>query len=226
MPRSLSNLSITFTFLRAGATTPETRTLKLNYANGSPVTFDARLKHNITATMQADWTFRYITLEGEALDWTAETVDAGDTDECVEATQFVIVGANNVYDRHDDAEAYRPLRQTWIFEPDTENGGYKEVELSFLVLSPVEGTWEIVPSGDYVNEYEITGALTGTVAARDAGTTKVSLTIVPKSSVAADHPLYFKTFVTKGGVTYSMDSETQLFDTRGFHKFQINEPSL
>ena len=57
-------------------------------------------------------------------------------------------------------------------------------------------------------------------------------TIVPKNTSAANPEqarLWFKTYVydgaDKSGNQYSLDSETQLYDTRGYHYFQTYNPT-
>ena len=66
------------------------------------------------------------------------------------------------------------------------------------------------------------GKLTGTIS----GLTNVSFTVTPKSSaVGTDKKVWFKTTVTASdGAVYNIDSETQLYDMRGYHYFVTSCP--
>ena len=57
------------------------------------------------------------------------------------------------------------------------------------------------------------------------GSTVVTLEIRYTGTDSNRHQLYLNTFATKNGNTFSLDSETQLFDIRGYHYFVVNDPN-
>ena len=175
--------------------------------------------------------FESITLNGEALEWTATPVNVA-TDNTPQATQFAVTGdgIENVYEKH-NAPENKSYRQTWILWGNTAT-------VSFKVFSPVEGTYEIKPfvkksNGTIVegsDGFKVTftiGGLTGNIGDADHHeATKVEFTV--KANGAADgDQLFFKTFAKEkgeNGTVHSLDSETQLYDMRGYHYFMDNDP--
>lgn len=228
LPQKLSGLSIEFTIKARDWSATETRTLKLNYKNGESVEFDPLIKHRIEGTIQAGGIFKSITLNGEVLDWIEETVETN-SDNSPQSTQFSISGEGvyNLYDKYGDA--YKTQRQTWVL-------GDNIATVSFKVFSPLDGTYEIVPyiligdteSAEISSYFTVTGNLTGTIGVlnpEDHQThtaTRVSFTV---QALQAGAQLFFKTYVTDtDGNTSSLDSETQLFDSRGYHYFRYDDP--
>ena len=48
---------------------------------------------------------------------------------------------------------------------------------------------------------------------------------IPSGTAADDDQLFFKTYVIDtNGMRQSLDSETQLYDMRGYHYFMVNDP--
>ena len=82
-------------------------------------------------------------------------------------------------------------------------------------------------SGSYTKYTTTTGEVVSLSGTSISGTineghpTKISLQITPGASAASGNQLYFKTYVTKDGKKISLDSETQLYDMRGYHYFVI-----
>ena len=219
LPVKQSGLSVRFTYSRADAPdVTETRMLRLNYANGNPVEFAARKKHVISGSLQGNWYFTYIDLTGQPIDWTELEIPAYNSDDEPQAGQFTVTGEDifNVYQLHETA-AGKKLRQTWVLGANTAT-------VTFKVFSPAGGTWEVVPQGA-TDKFTVTGDLTGTISERGGDeVTKVTFTVTPNGAAAGDE-IWFQTFVTNSeGVKYNIDSETQLYDMRGYHRFRIDDP--
>ena len=227
LPQVLKDLTIEFN-VTMGSTTG-VRKLDLK-KNGSFINFAACSKHRIygLAMPGNEWNFKYITLENQVIDWTDADVVYLDTDDLPEASQFVVNGANNgrYYTSGDqtspvsgrDATAYR---QYWLMKSGVPT------TVTFKIMAPAGGKYEIVPQGD-TTEFTVTGDLTGDIAAKPESattpstTTVVNLTIT-STTTTADAKLYFKTYVKdQNGNKYNIDSETQLFDLRGYHYFVMN----
>lgn len=235
LPQDLKGLSIVFTVKAPDWDAAETRTLKLNYKDGSPVEFGACLKHKISGTMQGSGTFRYITLTGEVLKWEAVPVKT-DSDNSPQTTQFSVSGEGvyNLYDKY--GEDYKSQRQTWVLGANT-------AKVSFKLFSPLEGTYEVIPyvllpdgteSTDISAYFTVTPAegssLSGTIGVETPDhhshtATRVTFTI---QALQAGAQLFFKTYATdkEGTATFSLDSETQLYDLRGYHYFRYDDPTL
>lgn len=221
LPQDLTKLSIRFTILSDDPTQTQTHTLKLAKKNGDELnylTFEGCKKHKITGLqMEGSWNFKTITLIGEAIEWTEEEFEV-ESDNMPQASQFEVTGDNvfTVYELH-PTDANRQYRQTWVL-------GNNTATVSFKIFSPVGGTYEIVPQGN-TDSFTVSGSLTGDINDRtDATVTKVTFTVTPAGAAAGDE-IWFKVFVKDSlGVQYSLDSETQLFDSRGYHKFRIDDP--
>lgn len=230
LPQDLKGLKLSFTIRKAGATGTETRSLTLNDKDGVPVTFAACHKHRITGQMQGAYNFKYITLNGEAVEWSAVDVD-DISDALPQSGQFnVSSNVRNVYQIHPDVTGSKALRQTWVL-------GTQTATVSFKVFSPAGGTWEVVPQGatdKFTVTYggsAVTGAFYGHISSRaeesTSGATVVTFTVTASGAAAGDR-IWFKTYVYTGadrtGTKFSLDSETQLYDMRGFHYFRIDDP--
>ena len=227
LPIDISNLEFSLTVKADDWDAAETRVLKLYYKNGEPVTFAGGLKHKISATIQGAHNFKSITLNGEAVDWTEETVTTN-SNETPQSTQFAVTGAGikNVYELH-KTEANKVYRQTWVLGENTAN-------VSFKIFSPVGGEYKVKPyvkkaDGTIVegsDGFTITGDLTGDIgiAGQEHVATKVKFTVAVNGAANGDQ-LFFMTMVKDtDDVLYNLDSETQLFDTRGYHYFMVNDP--
>ena len=208
LPIDLTGLKISFTVKNANGY-QFTRSLKLDEKNSSnvyvPVEFAARKKHRITADMKAVWCFKYIKINGQAVDWEVENVTET-SDSNPQASQFEVSG---------EGVTQGSARQTWVL------GGHTAT-VSFKIFSPEGGTWQVVPQGD-VDKFTVTGTLSGSIRSREneltEPVTRVTFTVAPNGAAAGDR-IWFKTYVTdKNGVQFSLDSETQLYDIRGFHYF-------
>ena len=88
--------------------------------------------------------------------------------------------------------------------------------VSFKIVTPRTGTYKIEPVGD-VTSFTV-GPLQGDIPADG----KISFTVTPNTSDSKT--IHFKTSITSEGVTYNIDSETQLFDIRGYHYFVTVDP--
>lgn len=226
LPQDMKNLTAIFTIKDINGV-ESTKKLSLK-TGGNFLTFAGCKKHKIgVLAIPTGWKFSVITLNLEAIDW--NEIEKS-TDDYAQATQFEVTGAES---REDDN--YPELKQSWYV---TKNQPFT---VTYKVFLPEGGSWSIIPAGDTdAFSIECTSP-TGTEAAPDgsfsgsiasgANGTRVTLKITPTGD--AGKTLYFKTYVTKGGVTYSIDSETQLFDvavdsshpdiTRGYHKFTIKQ---
>lgn len=198
------------------------------------ITFGKCKKHNLRGiAVKGGWNFTYLTLDIQPLDWvTAESeISSGDG---VQATQFNINGADNLRELKDAAvdddttmseeekkaakEANKAYRQWWVFDAG------ETVTVTYKIMMPLVGTWKVEPFGDTdsftVKSSLESGALTGALAGATASATYITLTIT--SNATGKKSLYLKTTVTSGDETYSLDSETQLYDMRGYHYFIVN----
>ena len=227
LPQAYNDLTLEFNVTVDGV--DQINKLALTKADGSAYPFAACSKHRIYGLAMPGnvWNFKYITIENEVIDWTDVPVSDLDTDVLPEATQFVVNGANNgrYYTSGDqtspvenrDAEAYR---QYWLMKSGTPT------TVTFKIMAPEGGTYEIVPQGN-VDQFTIRGSLSGDINSKPANSSTPSKTTVvtlkiTSTTTTEDAVLYFKTYVSKNGIKYSIDSETQLYDVRGYHYFVMN----
>ena len=166
-------------------------------------------------------------MNGEAVDWTEETITTN-SNETPQSTQFAVTGAGikNVYELH-KTEANKVYRQTWVLGENTAN-------VSFKIFSPVGGEYKIKPyvkkaDGTIVEGEEgftITGDLTGDIgiAGQEHVATKVKFTVAANGAANGDQLFFVTTVKDTDDVLYNLDSETQLFDSRGYHYFMVNDP--
>ena len=252
LPQNLKDLTISFTVRASDWTKDETRKLVLNDKNGNAVIFAACKKHIITGTMQGSYNFKYITLVGEALDWDSVEVGDNDSDELPQSSQFAVSDGKNGRDITGVKADRQTWVFQDIYPVDEPDGKFDPMTVSYKVFTPAGGTWELIPQGDVdkftimlntgVNDDEliweevgasgISGAIRSKEDESTFGTTKVLFTIVPKNRTvegAEAARIWFKTYVYDGpnktGTKYSLDSETQLYDTRGYHYFQTYNPT-
>ena len=90
----------------------------------------------------------------------------------------------------------------------------------------ITGSYEkITNSGETVTRQKVEFAAGSTISGKvnDGHPTKISLHITPKDGAESEDQINLRTYVTNadGSVKYSLDSETQLYDLRGYHYFVI-----
>ena len=233
VPEKIEGLTLEFHMGEDGSEI-QTATLKQR-VNGEKqdITFTGGKKHCLRGiAVKGVWEFTYLTLDIKPLGWEPVQSDISSGDG-VQATQFNIVGADNLRELKDDQvnadtamtetekaeakEANKAYRQWWVFDAG------ETVTVTYKIMMPLVGTWTVEPCGD-TGSFTVTsstGALTGDLAGEEASATYINLTIT--SNATGQKSLYLKTSVTtSNGETYSLDSETQLYDMRGYHYFIVN----
>ena len=229
LPETINGLTLEFHLGKDGS---EIQKATLKY-QGNPIEFAGCKKHCLRGiAVKGGWNFTYLTLDILPLEWTPveSEISSGDG---VQATQFHINGADNLRELKDAAvdadtgmtesqkaeakEANKAYRQWWVFPAGNT------VTVTYKIMMPLKGTWTVEPYGD-TDSFTVTsstGALTGNLAGANASATYITLTIT--SSATEQKSIYLKTSVTNtDGETYSLDSETQLYDMRGYHYFIVN----
>ena len=228
LPRDITNLTLEF---HMGENGEDVRKGVLKQ-NNAALTFGECEKHRIKGILvEKTFDFKYLTLDISPLDWVPveSEISSGDG---VQATQFNIKGADNLRELKDAAvdadtslsptqkeeakEANKADRQWWVFPKGNT------VTVTYKIMMPLEGTWAVETFGD-TDSFTVTsstGALSGNLAGASASATYITLTIT--SNANDQKSLYMKTTVTSGGETYNLDSETQLYDMRGYHYFIVN----
>ena len=197
----------------------------LNKTDKTPITFAGCKKHCLRGiAVPGGW--KFLILDINVMDW-IEVETTQSNKHAVQATQFAVVGADNLRELKDavnKVDANKDYRQCWGFAPG------ETVTVKYKIMMPESGTWEIEKFGD-------TGDFTVTVtssASEDAvtptgnkysddlvaGSTFITMTIT--SNASAVKTLYFKTTASDGTSNFSLDSETQLYDMRGYHYFIVN----
>lgn len=199
------------------------------------ITFGKCKKHNLRGiAVKGGWNFTYLTLDIQPLDWdpVESEISSGDG---VQATQFNVIGASNLRELKDEAvdddtsmtaeekeaakAANKAYRQYWVFPAGTE------VTVTYKIMMPLEGTWAVELCGDDAASFTVSPT-SGDLAGSDASATYITLKI--NSNASGEKTLYLKTTVTTDdgetddGETYNLDSETQLYDMRGYHYFVVN----
>lgn len=242
-PRNLTSITVEFTVDVNGEEI--TRSLFVSYSDtnklrkkaGDPVEFAACMKHYfkgffVRGSDEAERLIFYL----EPM-W--EKKDLGSTSNAnnVQCTQFVVGPAGVVRNAWDDrlkapteaaakekgltGDEYDKFvdpiknasRQTWEFLTDGS------ATIDYSIMLPKAGTWRVEVCGD-TNAFTVTPT-SGTLSAVATGSTKINLTITPKKTSAGT--IWLKTFAKmEDGTEYSLDSETQLYDLRGYHKFVYN----
>ena len=227
LPQDLTNLKVTF------YTSDGNKTLKLLDRDKTTwLTFAGTKKHRLNGIiLPSGWNFKYITMDLQVLEWEVETID-GVSEEFPQTTQFSVLGAKN---GNSDLHLGESARQQWYFQSG------QTVTLTFKVMLPAGGTWELVPmGGTEANPVEADASLftirnvsSGTATTNlygpinTSGSTDVKLEITYNGS--GEHSFYFLSYAYSGpnktGEKYSIDSETQLYDRgRGYHTFIVNSP--
>ncbi len=213
-----------------------------------PIRFAACKKHRIYGlALPGGWSVSVmLQMDDDNIEWIDGIYAGMMSEDYPQASQFTVTNAINKRDGGTDSNdtsvegtGNKADRQTWWFKSDKT-----PIEIDFNVTSPVGGTWLVEPQGN-TGSFDVTGSytkyttdsetgtvnretvtfeagqtITGTV--NDGHPTKILLKITPKSSAASNDKIYFKTSVTNSsGSSYSLDSETQLYDMRGYHYFVI-----
>lgn len=179
------------------------------------------------------WTFKTITLKGEPLEWEVTGISTS-SDKSPQASQFAVTGENvkNVYDLHNNEDG-KKLRQYWVLSSTDVTA-----TVTFDIMSPYGGKYQITPAGstsdfevaffEQVGDNIIPTEGSGNIGRTEGSKkfpTKVIFTVTPKSTATAASKLWFNVIVKdSGGEVYNIDSETQLFDMRGYHYFVTKDP--
>ena len=225
LPEDIEGLTLEF---HLGADGDEIQTAKLKEKDGEgskDITFGGGKKHCLRGiAVRGGWDFKYLTLALDVMDWTKVIVEQKN-DVGVQATQF----AMSFDDEEEHCLRYvkgndKDYRQCWVFNSDNT------VTVTYKIMTPASGTWRIEKCGDTgsftvavtssaggvtQSGNLITGALAGD------GPTYLTMTITSDEATALK-TLYFKTSVSDGSTFFSLDSETQLYDMRGYHYFIVN----
>ena len=232
LPEDIKGLILEFHLGADGSEIQTARLRKLIDNVPTDITFDKCKKHCLRGiAVKGGWTFKYLTLDIDVMEWEDLESDISSGDG-VQATQFNIKGADNLRELKDAAvdadtsmsdtekaaakEANKAYRQYWVFPAG------QEVTVTYKIMMPLVGTWKVEPLGD-TDAFTVTsstGALTGNLAGATASATYITLTITGTGT--AQKSLYLKTTVTSNGETNNLDSETQLYDMRGYHYFVVN----
>ena len=230
VPETIEGLTLEFHLGEDGSEI-QTATLKKNVdGEKQDISFAGCKKHYLRGiAVKGGWNFKYLTLDIDVLDWVdvSSAISSGDG---VQATQFNIQGADNLRDLKDAAvdadsslsptqkeeakEANKAYRQYWVFDAG------EEVTVTYKIMMPLVGSWAVEALGD-TDSFTVTPT-SGTLAGNSASATYITLKI--NSNASGEKKLYLKTTVTdtSNGETYNLDSETQLYDMRGYHYFVVN----
>ena len=236
LPQDLTNLRITFWTNEGTKSTKLMKkgTVNQNTGAGEYMTFAGTKYHKIKGlVLPAGMYFSYITLDLQVLEWEAKNI-SGTSEEFPQTTQFEVVGAKN---GRDDLHLGEEARQSWYFQPG------QTVTVTFKMMLPAGGTWELVPMGGTeanpveadANLFTIRNVSSGTASSNlygpinNSGSTDVKIEITYNGSDTAQHSFYFLSYAYSGanrtGEKYNIDSETQLYDRgRGYHTFIVNSP--
>ena len=145
LPCALSNLSISVTFTPEGGS-QMTKTLKLEYADHSPLTFKAGHKARITGlALEAgvQWNFK-IQLDDETLPWELIT-ESTTFSQNIQSTRFDISNAKEAADENN----YYPsgTRDYQVRTLDMDNGKTFFV-VTFRPMAPMGGYWRLFPESN------------------------------------------------------------------------------
>ena len=234
LPEDIEGLVLEFTMGDGNVTKA---TLKKKNSD-EPLVFDGCDKHCLRGiALPGGWKFLYLDID--VMEWTEVPIIQSNGEGGVQATQFAVDGADNLRELKDatipstglsDDEikdlknANKDYRQCWVFSPG------QTVTVTYKIMMPTttSGTWGIEKFGD-------TGDFTVSVTS-SAGETSIYgnkyygalstgatyLTVTITSTASSLKTLYLKTNASDGSTTFSLDSETQLYDMRGYHYFIVN----
>lgn len=242
----VTNPKITFTGKIVATGTEINRSLVLKKAT-EDLTFAGCHKHRINGLLlpgeEPSSISVTVEMDKTKMDWYDGIYSEMVSEDYPQASQFTVTNAINKRDGGKDSDNTdvpgtndKADRQTWYFKKDNS-----AINVDFNVTSPTNGTWTIEAMGDtgvftisgsYTKYTTTDGTTTGEVVSLSgtsiSGTineghpTKISLKVTPGASAASGNQLYFKTYVTNtDGKKISLDSETQLYDMRGYHYFVI-----
>ena len=228
VPEDIQGLNLEFHMGDGSITKATLKTKATDTAAAGPITFAGCKKHCLRGiAVPGGWKFLWLDIE--VMDWVEVSTIQDNDKNCVQASQFGVsfagdpegteVQHNLRYVKGNDKD----YRQCWVF------GTNNTVTVQFKIMMPSTGTFSIEKCGD-TGDFTVTAATTpastvttsgntisGTLA---EGATYITLTI---NSTATDvKTLYFKTTVSDGTSTFNLDSETQLYDMRGYHYFIVN----
>ena len=210
-PNGSEGLKVSFVLGQENSNVEIVRTATLK-KSGSVMSFAGCHKHVIKGIIvPTDAYFDKITLRLQVQGWDEYTLAEAEASDNVQAGQFTVSG-DGVRNGTGDYSQY------WYFAPETD------VYVAFKVMLPVGGTWSVVPV-DEDGVFSVTNVSGETLSGEigDDGSTVVKLKISYRGEDSDRHVLYLKTFATtEDGNTYSLDSETQLYDIRGYHYFVVN----
>lgn len=229
LPEDIEGLDLKFTM--ADGEVQKAKLKKLVGTEPQDITFGKCKKHNLRGiAVKGGWNFKYLTLDIDVLKWVdiESEISSGDG---VQATQFAVAGASNLRELKDAAvdasttmtddektaayNANKAYRQYWVFPAG------QEVTVTYKIMMPLVGTWAVELCGDDAASFTVEPT-SGDLAGAEASATYITLKINTPSDLTGEKTLYLKTTVTSGGETYNLDSETQLYDMRGYHYFVVN----
>ena len=217
LPRDITNLTLE---LHMGENGEDVRKGVLKQS-GNALTFGECEKHRIKGILvEGNYEFSVLNFDFTTL-W--EDVSSKDYPQ---STQFQVSGdVDNIYN---DLGGDKSLRQCWVF-----NSADGVATVTFKVMLPAGGSYRIVPDGD-TSAFLVNNASPSEISGNigNDGTTRVTFTVKPAEGKYGDgnpYLMHFKTYVTNAaGEEFSLDSETQLYDMRGYHYFILNttEPEI
>ena len=201
-----------------------TRAKLQNKADHTPIEFAACKKHCLRGiAVPGGW--KFLTLDINVMDW--EEIPMSQTNEgSLQSTQFAVDGADNLRDLKDvvnKIDANKDYRQCWSVTPGTP------VTVDYKIMMPDTGTWSLEMFGE--TDYFTVSVTCGGTAVTPSGTKfsgnltedgSTYITITISTTTTAVKTIYFKTGVSDGTTNFSLDSETQLYDMRGYHYFIAN----
>ena len=236
LPKTIEGLVLEF-HMSDGTVTKAT----LKYNDG-PISFDGVKKHCLRGiAVPGGWKFLWLDID--VMEWKEVSSTQSNSEGGVQSTQFAVDGADNLRDLKDAAipstgltddevkalkNANKDYRQCWVFAPG------ETVSFTYKIMMPTTtseaaGTWGIEKFGDTAAFNVTVTSSAGAVgtsgnkysgALANSGSTYITVSIT--STATALKTLYFKTTVSDGTSTFSLDSETQLYDMRGYHYFIVN----
>jgi hypothetical protein len=228
VPEDIQGLNLEFHMGDGSITKATLKTKATDTAAAGPITFAGCKKHCLRGiAVPGGWKFLWLDIE--VMDWVEVSTTQDNDKNCVQASQFGVsfagdpegteVQHNLRYVKGNDKD----YRQCWVF------GTNNTVTVQFKIMMPSTGTFSIEKCGD-TGDFTVTAATTpastvttsgntisGTLA---EGATYITLTI--NSTATEVKTLYFKTTASDGTSTFNLDSETQLYDMRGYHYFIVN----
>ena len=237
LPEDIEGLYLEF-YLGENGDEVQKATLKQT-VNGvkQDITFGKCKKHNLRGiAVKGGWNFEYLTLDIKPLEWDPVESDISSGDG-VQATQFAVSGASNLRDLKDAVvnasttmteeekeaakTANKAYRQYWVFPAQNTDGTTHEVTVTYKIMMPLDGTWAVELCGD-TGSFTVTPTSGSLIGSENGSATYITLKITSSAVAPTQAKLYLKTTVTSGGETYNLDSETQLYDMRGYHYFVAN----